>query len=176
MRKRILIAGFAVGIGAVPGTALAHCPLCVAGAGFLAVFAASIGVSTAVVGIFIGAFSLALGLWISQMVKKKYVKYQDAILTLAIFASTAVPVMPFIREYRALYVSLGGEYGTLFHNTYVINLYLLGVFAGALLLFVAPLLSQLLARAREGRSLPYQGLIVTFGLLIVSSLVFQILL
>jgi len=155
-----------------PGTVLAHCPLCTAGAGVLAVIAASVGISTIVVGLFIGAFSLALGIWLSRSIIKKYIKYQDTIVATAIFLGTILPIMPLVREYRPLYVSLVGEYGTLLHNTYVLNLYLLGAVLGAFLLFISPYLSKYLSKL-FGKKIPFQNMIITFSLLIIFGLVLQ---
>ncbi len=152
----------------------AHCPLCTAGAGVLAVFAASIGVKTPVVGVFIGAFALALGLWMARLIKKKYMKYQDTLVAVGVYLLTIVPIMPFIIEYRPLYISFFGEYGTLFHNTYLINLYVFGSVLGGILLFLAPYLSRFIARLRNGQILPYQGLGITFILLIVVGVILQL--
>ena len=92
----------------IPNVTYAHCPLCTVGAGALAVLAASIGVSSVVVGVLIGAFSLALGFWLSGMVKREYIAFQKHILTTLIFLGTVVPIAPFIREYGPLYISFIG--------------------------------------------------------------------
>lgn len=157
-----------------PKFALAHCPLCTIGAGALAVAAASVGVSTATVGVFIGAFALALSIWVAKLIKKKYFRYQDALVTLAIFLSTVIPIMPFIREYRPFYIALVQEYGTLLHNTYTINLYLLGVIVGAVLLFVAPYISASVTKLRGGRILPFQGMGITLFLVVLGGVIFQL--
>lgn len=157
----------------IPKITLAHCPLCTVGAGALAVLAASFGVATASVGVFIGAFSLALGLWFAKILKKKYFQNQDFVVTVVIFLSTIIPIMPFIKEYKPFYVSLAGDYGTLLHNTYAINLYLLGAIIGAALLFVSPYLSAMLTRTRGDKTLPYQGLVITFVLIIVAGVILQ---
>lgn len=156
-----------------PKLASAHCPLCTVGAGALAVAAASVGVSTATVGVFIGAFALALGLWLARIIKKKYFPHQDAVVAVAVFLSTIIPIMPLIREYRPLYVSLMGEYGSPLHNTYTINLYILGAAVGAVLLFLSPYISKVITEKREGKTLPYQGLSITFILLIVAGVILQ---
>ncbi len=173
MKKSLLILAL---LFAIPQPASAHCPLCTIGAGFLAVAAASIGVGTAPVGVLVGAFSMALALWLSRLVKKNYIPHQSVILTAIIFLGTVIPIMPFIREYRPFYISLLGEYGSLLHNTYMINLYLLGSAVGAILLFVSPYVSQALINARQGRLLPFQGLGITFGLLVAAALLFQLIL
>ena len=169
MKKYFVISGLVF----LPKVVSAHCPLCTVGAGALAVVAASIGVSTPVVGVLIGGFALAMALWVAKLVKRKYFQLQDFVVTLAVFLTTVIPIMPLIREYRPLYISLFGEYGTIFHNTYLINLYLAGALVGALLVYVAPFLSRAISQKR-GKTLPYQGVSLTLLLLIIAGLIFQI--
>ncbi|MEX0931879.1 MAG: hypothetical protein WDZ88_03970 [Candidatus Paceibacterota bacterium] len=153
-----------------PKVALGHCPLCTVGAGALAVLAASIGVSSIVVGVLIGAFSLALGFWLSGMVKKEYVRFQKQILSALIFLGTVIPIMPFIEHYAPLYISFLGEYGT----TLTINLYILGVVIGALIMFIAPYISSSITKVRN-RRVPFQGIIITISLLVITSIIIQVL-
>jgi hypothetical protein len=49
----------------LPSFVFGHCPLCTVGTGILAILAREMGVKTEVLGIFIGAFSVALGFWTS---------------------------------------------------------------------------------------------------------------
>src|SRR3989344_8686915 len=172
MKKNIIALILLAGL--LPKTAAAHCPLCTAGAGALAVLAASLGVSSVVVGILIGAFALALGLWLAPLVKKQYIPYQKQILTLLIFVGTIVPIMPLIRDYGPLYISLGGEYGTLWHNTYTVDLFLFGTAVGAVLMLVEPSVSNLLTRWLK-RRMPYQGIVITLSLLVIASVIAQII-
>jgi len=154
----------------VPKVAFAHCPLCTAGAGVLAVLAASLGVSSVVVGVFIGAFSLALGLWISKAIKKQYISFQKQILTILIFLGTVIPIMPFIEHYAPLYIPFIGEYGT----TYTINLYILGVIIGASIMFIAPYISAFITKLRS-KQIPFQGITITISLLVITSIMIQFL-
>ena len=172
--KRIMLSLIVVLVLIIPKTASAHCPLCVAGAGALAVLATSLGVSSVVVGILIGAFALALGLWLAPLVKKQYISRQRQILTLIIFLGTIIPIMPFIKDYGPLYISLGGEYGTPWHNTYTVDLFLFGTAVGAILMLVAPSVSNLLTGWLK-RRVPYQGIIITFILLVIASVIAQIM-
>lgn len=151
-----------------PKIALAHCPLCTIGAGALAVLAASLGVSSVVVGVLIGAFALALGLWLSGMVKKDYIPFQKPILALVIFLGTVLPIMPLVQAYGPLYIPFIGEYGT----TYTMNLYIVGIIIGALIMFVAPFISAGITKTRN-KQVPFQGIIITIALLIVTSVVIQ---
>lgn len=158
----------------LPNVSLAHCPLCTAGAGGLAVLAASLGISPVVVGVLIGAFALALGLWLAGTINKQYIPEQKAVIASIIFLSTVLPIMPLVQAFGPLYLSLTGDYGTLLHNTYTINLYILGVSIGALVMLTAAPVSRLLTKVR-GTHFPFQGMIITFSLLIAAALVVQLL-
>lgn len=154
----------------VPQVALAHCPLCTAGAGALAILAASLGVSSTVVGVLIGAFALALSLWISKTVKNQYVPYQEHILVIVIFLSTVIPIMPFIKHYAPFYVPFIGRYGT----TFTINLYILGVIIGLFTMLMTPKISRMLTKICQ-KQVPFQGLAITITLLILVSIITQLL-
>jgi len=172
MKKSIfvsVIGGFGL---LLPKVVSAHCPLCVVGAGALAVLATSLGVSTVVVGIMIGAFALALGLWIAPMVKRKFVPFQKEILVLIIFLSTVIPIMPLIRDYAPLYIAITKTYGSLLHNTYTINLFVLGYIIGAIIMLLSPYISKLLTKV-IGKKFPYQGIVITILTLILVSLLVQ---
>lgn len=158
-----------------PKLAAAHCPLCTAGAGALAVLAASLGVSSVIVGLLIGAFSLALGLWLARLPAREYFPHQEPILIILVFLATVVPIMPLVIDYGPLYLSLAGPYGSLLHNTYVINLYVLGLGLGAVMMGLAPLASRFLTRLRGGHTLPYQGITITLLSLIIASVIIQLL-
>ncbi len=159
----------------LPKIILAHCPLCTAGAGVLAIFAAYLGISSVSVGMMIGAFGIALGMWLARLPKKEYIPYQKPIFTILVFLSTVIPIMPLIKHYAPFYISLWGDYGTLFHNTYTIDLFLSGVPLGVILVWVAPYLSGWLTKMRDGKQLPYQGVGLTFVLLIIVSIIIQFL-
>jgi len=154
----------------VPKIVSAHCPLCVVGVGGLAVLAAYLGISSIVVGVFIGAFSLALGLWISGLIKKSYIPLQKPILTVLIFLGTVIPIMPLIVHYGPFYVSFIGEYGT----TYTINLFVFGVIIGTLIMLGTPSLSKLVTKIRK-KQFPFQGIIITIILLVVVAIIIQLL-
>lgn len=167
MRKYLTIVLLAV---FVPQVASAHCPLCTAGAGALAILAASLGVSSVVVGLLIGAFAVALGLWLSGLVKKQYVRFQKPILATLIFLGTVIPVMPFIEHYGPWYIPFIGKYGT----TYTVNLYILGVAIGVLIMLLARPISRLVTKLRN-KQMPFQGVTITIGLLVVVSIIIQLL-
>lgn len=167
------------GIVLVPGlfatTAKAHCPLCTAGAGGAAAVASALGVGLDVVGVFIGAFAVATGLWTTASVSKQYVPYQDWGIPLVVYLSIVVPVLPMMTEYIPVYLSIAGEYGSVLNRTYVVNTYLVGSILGGLLTSVSPRISALITEAR-GSTVPFQGMTLTFGLLGMASVVLHVLL
>lgn len=155
----------------IPQISYAHCPLCTVGAGALAVAAAYLGVSSMVVGVLMGAFALALGIWLAKMPKKKYFPGQFSILTALIFFSTVIPIMPLVKDYAPLYIPFLGEYG----KTYAVNLFLAGLPFGAFALLIAPFLSRKVSDLRGGKSVSYQGIAIVIILLIIISLLIQFL-
>ncbi len=172
MKLKTIIA--TVFLALLPNWVSAHCPLCTAGAGFLAVMAISLGVSPVIVSVLMGAFAWALGAWLSVFIKTEYVSYQKTLITFLIFIGTIIPLMPLVRVYSPLYVSLFGEYGGFFHRTYLMDLYLFGAVLGALIVIVAPVISRLITKWR-GQTLPYQGLSITLMSLLLISILIQVL-
>ncbi len=49
----------------------AHCPLCTAGAGVGVLIAKELGMKSSAIGVWVGAFSVALGLWVWNMIVEK---------------------------------------------------------------------------------------------------------
>ncbi|MDP2629211.1 MAG: hypothetical protein Q8P45_00695 [Candidatus Harrisonbacteria bacterium] len=173
MKKRYSLAGLLVLGLALPKLSLAHCPLCTAGAGLLAIAAAALGVKSFVIASLIGAFSLALAFWLAKKVPKTYFSGQFPALVALLYLATVIPLSPLLVEYGPLYLNLFGEYGSLLHSTYTINLYYAGVLFGSTIVLVSPWLSQFLSYLRKGKRWPFQSLSLTLGLLIVSSLLIQ---
>jgi len=167
MKNTLLVSSLLI---LIPKISSAHCPLCTAGAGALAILAAYLGVSSIVVGILIGAFALALSLWISKSIKKEYIPYQKQILTVLIFLGTVIPIMPLVRDYGPFYVSFIGEYGT----TYTINLYVFGVILGSIIMLFSPLVSKLITKLRN-KHMPFQGVTITITLLVLVSVIVQLI-
>lgn len=155
-----------------PGVSFAHCPLCTIGAGALAVFAASLGVPSVIVAVFVGAFAMALGLWLSLAVKRKYILFQDELVASGVYAGTVLPLVPLLREYKPLYVSFLGEYGT----TYAVDVYVVGILAGALSVLFAPAISKIVKKINNEKIIPFQGTIITFASLILTSIILAIIL
>ncbi len=155
-------------------SAFAHCPLCTVGAGAAAAGAAWLGVDNIVIGIFLGASALAMGLWFSRLIKKKYVPLQKLAISSFSFASIIIPVLPLMKGYSSIYVSLAGGYGSLLNRTYLINLFLLGSIIGAAIVAAAPSISSAIT-GKRGKTIPYQGIILTFSLLAIAATIAGVL-
>ncbi|MEM5811864.1 MAG: hypothetical protein QXG91_03965 [Candidatus Aenigmatarchaeota archaeon] len=159
----------------LPIFVFAHCPLCTAGAGIGAIIAKKLGLKSSVIGIWIGAFSLAMGWWLANVIKKRNInfKFLDVLLILISFLSIVLPLKLYFYETGSFYLYLFGDYGSLFNRTYIYDKFLVGSILGGLIILVSPLISKKIAEFRKGKIFPYQGLSITFFLLILFSLVFQ---
>jgi len=169
--KKIVISAFSVLGFAVPSIVKAHCPLCTVGAVAIGIGAYKLGIRTESVGIGIGAFAVALGLWIARVMSRAYVPFQRELIVLASFASTIVPVIPFMRSAFPVYISFLGDYGT----TVAVNRFLAGSIIGGLLVMIAPEASRELTRFRRNRHIPFQGMIVTFSFLMIAIAIIELL-
>ncbi len=151
----------------------AHCPLCTIGAGAAAGAAVWLGISKVVVALFIGAFAMSMGIWFSNIkyLKKKRFPFQKTLIVLGVFLLTFIPLLPIISAIGPLYLSFIGEYGT----TYAFNYSILSGLFGGILVFSAPGLSKKLTQLRKGKMLPFQGILITFSLLIFTGGLIQVL-
>lgn len=153
----------------VPATTYAHCPLCVGGAGAAAGIAAVFGVTYGAIGVFIGAFSVAMALWVPRFIRKKYFPYQDKIVAALVYTTTLIPLLSPFQDYTSVYVDMGGEYGTITNQTHLIDLFIVGAIVGTAIVLVAPYISRQITAWRAGRLLRFQGLLITFTLLTVAA-------
>jgi len=165
--KKIIISLFSFLGFALPSVAKAHCPLCTAGAVAIGLGAYKLGISAESVGIGIGAAAVALGLWMSSIIPKKYIPLQKEIIVIASFASTIWPVIPFMPSAFPLYIAFLGDYGT----TIAVNRFLVGSIIGGMLIMIAPFVSAWISRLAGEKRVPFQGMIITILLLVVSILI-----
>ncbi len=163
-----------LGVIFLPFISHAHCPLCTAGAGALAIVAASLGVPGIIIASLIGGFALALGLWVKRIIKKKYFHFQDHVVTWLIYLLTVLPLWPILKDYKALYIpSLGIDK---YAETIPVNIYLVGVIVGAIILSISPYLSKKFTGLIGKQLLPFQGIVITMILLILVPLLINLLL
>lgn len=153
----------------------AHCPLCTVGAVAAAGGAAWLGVNNMVIGLFIGAFAVSTGWWVSNLIKKKYIPYQKPIIILVSYITTILPISKLIPSIYPFYISLIGNYGSMLNRTYIVNLFVIGTVIGGIIVSAAPTISKKITALRQGKILPYQGVIVTFLILITIGGLIQII-
>lgn len=168
--KRGLLALLALAL--IPRVALAHCPLCTAGAGAAAIGAAWLGVDQGPIGIFIGAFATAIGLWIARIIPWK-IPGKAWLLAFVSFATTVLPLLVLLQDVSSVYVAIAGEYGSPLNTVYMYNIFLVGSILGGALLALGPSLNRAIAQ-HQTRPLPYQGMVVSFGLLLVAAVLMQL--
>ncbi|RME32148.1 hypothetical protein D6789_00465 [Candidatus Woesearchaeota archaeon] len=148
----------------------AHCPLCTIGAAAAAGGATALGVSHAAIGVFIGAFAVSMGWWFGNALQKRYIPYQKPALIVLSFVTTVLPMKPFLADNRPLYLSWLGTYGT----TFSLDVFLICALLGGLVVTVTPSMSRKITAWRDGKLIPYQGLLLTMGLLLVVGTVVQL--
>jgi len=158
----------------LPVKALAHCPLCVGGAGAAAALASFLGVKYGAIGVLLGGFAVALSLFIANRLPEKF-KFQNVIVAWVVYLTTIIPMYPFLKgDYTSWFISASGEYGSWLNMTYLIDLFIVGAIIGSLIVVYSMKLSGFLTRKRDGKQIKFQGLLITFALLFISALLLQL--
>ncbi|MBI5622009.1 hypothetical protein HY933_04060 [Candidatus Falkowbacteria bacterium] len=151
----------------VPQVSSAHCPLCTAGAGAAALLALYFGISSVSVGLMIGAFAVAMGLWFDRLIKRQIIPYQKWWLAGASFILTVWPLRIILSQYGSISLFWFGDYGSFFNRTYLVDHFVVGSLLGALVMVLSPYLSSAVSRWRQGKRWSWQGIILTFIVLLV---------
>ncbi|MBI5389646.1 hypothetical protein HZB01_04690 [Candidatus Woesearchaeota archaeon] len=154
----------------------AHCPLCTIGVAAVAGGAMWLGVNTMIISLFVGAFAVSTGWWVGRMIKKKYIPYQTTAIVLASFLLTIIPLLPLLKNIYPIFISWTGDYGSLLNRTYIIDLALVGSMLGGAIVAIAPWLSSRISALRKGKILPFQGVLLTLALLVVTGAIIQVML
>lgn len=174
MKKLFLPSLGSIAFLLIPRQALAHCPLCTAGAGAAAAGAAVIGVKHVVIGLLIGAFAAALGFYLANRMKRQFIPLQKSLIVMSTFALTIIPLLPLLDSYFGFSIYLMGEYGSALNRVYVINRFLLGSILGGLVMVLIPYLSRAISKLQSDKRLPYQSLIITFTTLTILAILLQL--
>src|SRR3989338_67274 len=117
MQKKSIIV-ISLGLLIWPKITLAHCPLCTMGVGLLAVGASFLGISMTSIGLFIGAFGVATGIWIGRLIPKR-IPQQINLLAIFSWLLTVIPLSKLSDKYVSFYLNLSGDYGSLLNRTYI---------------------------------------------------------
>lgn len=155
-------------------TAAAHCPLCTAGAAVAAAGATYLGVDKIVISLFIGAFAVSTGWWMARKIPRRYVPYQTHLLIVAAFALTVIPILPILSHPTPFYISLAGGYGSLLNRTYIYDASLATALLGGLTVSITPRISSFVTGLRNGEHVPFQGILLTFMILIFTGIILQV--
>lgn len=171
-------------VGAIKASA--HCPLCVVGAAAAATGAKLLGMTNLALGVLLGGFAMAMGLWTNNLiwnfarrrkwsVSTKVKKIVSSFFITAVSIATIIPMALRFPVNKGLYIFIIGGYGSILNRTYVINEFLITTLIGAGIIIASPYISSWIRKLREGRMIPYQGMIITFFLLIITSVIFQVI-
>ena len=142
-----------------PALVSAHCPLCTAAVGSGLVVARSMGIDDSVVGIWVGALIISSALWLNKFLvkRKKCFRFQKGIIVAAFFLLTIIPFY-FSNLINFQYTFLG------------IDRLLLGTVAGCFITMLGFWTSGKI-RSMNGKAvIPFQAIVVTVGILILSNL------
>ncbi|MBI4015973.1 MAG: hypothetical protein HY362_04620 [Candidatus Aenigmarchaeota archaeon] len=156
--------------------AFAHCPLCVGAVGMAVASAKIFGFDITIVGLLAGALAISSGLWVARLIKKEYFRYQLPIILILSYALTVIPSILLVGVQENVYipVKLFGEIGSVFNKIYWVDKLLFGsVFGVGITLFAFKL--HLKIKELYGKVLfPFQGVLLTVGVLAAASVVFQL--
>lgn len=152
-----------------PGTALAHCPLCVAGAAVGVSLSRYIGVDDSITGVWLAAFLGAISFWTSTWLTRKvsFKKQVKAIVKpLVYMAIFALTIWSFYKYQLVIRMS----------QIMGLDKLTFGMLSGGVLFYAVDALDDYLIK-RNGRVFfPYQRIIVSLGSILAFSLVLYVLL
>lgn len=158
-----MIFGFFLVLVLAP-VALAHCPLCVAGAGAGLSLSRILGIDDSITGVWLAAFLEAVSFWTeTALVKKQELKpLLRPIIYIAIFALTLASFYKF-----NLVVKHGDIFG--------IHKLTFGIILGGILFYLVDLLDDLVIKKYGKVFFPYQRTIVSLGGMLILSIGIYIL-
>jgi hypothetical protein len=144
--------------------ALAHCPLCVAGAAAGVTLTRWVGVDDAITGVWLAALLGAMAFWSESLIKKRELRpILRPFIYLAIFGLTIWSFYKF-----QLVIRMSQIFG--------LDKLTFGMITGGILFYLVDLLDDLLIRKTGKVFFPYQRIVVSLGSILVWSLVIYILL
>jgi hypothetical protein len=146
-----------------PGTALAHCPLCVVGAGAGLSISRFLGIDDAITGVWIAALLGASSLWMARLIKKEYIPQQEVIIYITTFALT-------LWSFYAFNLA-DGHMGTLFGVTKIT----FGIIVGGVVFYLIEVLNALIKKIKGKVLFPYQPIVFSLGAMVILSLLIHVL-
>jgi len=142
---------FAIHYSLFSGKALAHCPLCVAGAGVGLTLSRFLGIDDSITGIWMGTFLGASSLWLQNILKVK----------LPIFSSSAVGLLMYV---GAIYLTIVSFYKFNLISThgdiFGFDKLAFGIILGSIIFFLSDSINGLIMKVRQKSFFPYQRLLL----------------
>jgi len=150
----------------------AHCPLCTLGVGAAAATAKYFGMDASIIGIFVGAFGISTGLWLGRAIKKKFIPYQTAIITVLSFLLTVIPLRFISTDNLYIPILLLGEPGAMLNRIYWIDRLIFGSILGGIVTCLGYWLHTFIKKKNNDKVMfPYQGIALTLGALILTGII-----
>lgn len=144
----------------------AFCPLCIATTGVGIELLRYLGVDDSIVGIWLGAFSLSVVIWLSGITSKKI---RNGILRFIIFFVLIYGSNIWLVEWM-------GFFKNQFNTIFGVNKIILGTVTGSVIVAVSFFVDKYIRSKNNGKVLIYyQKLIIPVSLLLVSSAIFYII-
>ena len=158
----------------LPRLVHAHCPLCTGAVIAGAVGAKYMGINTSIVGVFVGAAGISLGIMTAKFLKKKYFPLQTTIIVLLSFLLTVVPTQATMPDTMFMPVHLFGSVGSIFNTVYFTNKILFGSIIGGIVTVAAYGLHLYIKKKNQKVLFPFQGIALTVLALIITSIIIQL--
>ena len=110
-------------------------------------------------------------MWFSRVIekRKKFIPLQNHLIIISIFLLTILPLIPLVKAVGPLYLSFIGDYGA----TYAVDYSLGSSLLGGIITFVSPKINKKIREKRNGRGIPFQGILLTFLLLGIAAAIIQ---
>ena len=163
MKKFLVFALGLVGPLFFAPAALAHCPLCVAGAGVGLSLARILGIDDSITGVWIAALLGAMAFWLDSAIsKKRKIPFSAPLIYIATFGLTLWSFYRF-----NLIIKHGDIFG--------IHKLTFGIIAGGVVFYLVDLIDDLLIKKYGKVFFPYQRIVVSLGSMLLLSVGIYIL-
>jgi len=162
MKKIILaISTIFLGFSALfPKAALAHCPLCVAGAGVGLTLSRLLGIDDSITGIWLGAFLGAMSCWATRALGRRNKIFFHPVVDLIIYILVIVSTIWSFYKFN-LVVKHGDIFGY--------DKLTFGMVIGGALFYIQDFVNDAIIKKRQKSFFPYQRIVVGLGVIVLLS-------
>ncbi len=158
MRLIYFLIGFFVLLFTRVSIVSAHCPLCTAGAAGGLTLSRWLGVDDSITGIWIAAFLGASAFWLSNLIKKQFIAYQESFIYLGVF------VLSIFSFYAVNLVNR--------HEGLIMGIpkLIFGIILGGFVFYIVEILNKAIKRKKKRVLFPYQPLVFSLASMLILSL------